>query len=185
MLNKVKDNFNEKAKKSISNFVEQLKKMRTGRPSVNILDNVIVDYYGSPTPLNQTASLSVQDGRTIVIQPWDKTMLKNIEKAIFKAELGLTPSSDGNVIRINVPPLTEETRKEIVKEVKNIAEQVRVAIRNLRRDSNEAIKKLLKDKQITEDQEKHGLDEIQKLTDNYIKEINTICEKKEKEILEI
>jgi len=162
-----------------------LKKMRTGRPSVNILDNVMVDYYGTPTPLNQTSSLSVQDGRTILIQPWDKTMLKNIEKAIFKAELGLTPSSDGNVIRITVPPLTEETRKEIVKEVKNIAEQVRVAIRNLRRDSNEAIKKLLKDKQITEDQEKHALDDIQKLTDNYIKEINTICEKKEKEILEI
>jgi len=185
MIEKVKNSFNEKAKKSIANFVEQLKKMRTGRPSVNILDNVMVDYYGTPTPLNQTSSLSVQDGRTILIQPWDKTMLKNIEKAIFKAELGLTPSSDGNVIRITVPPLTEETRKEIVKEVKNIAEQVRVAIRNLRRDSNEAIKKLLKDKQITEDQEKHALDDIQKLTDNYIKEINTICEKKEKEILEI
>ncbi|HOJ64420.1 MAG TPA: ribosome recycling factor [Spirochaetota bacterium] len=185
MINKVKDSFNEKAKKSIASFIEQLKKMRTGRPSVNILDNVMVDYYGAPTPLNQTASISVQDGRTILVQPWDKTMLKNIEKAIFKAELGLTPSSDGNVIRINVPPLTEETRKEIVKEVKNIAEQVRVAIRNLRRDANESIKKLLKDKQITEDQEKHALDEIQKLTDNYIKEINTICEKKEKEVLEV
>lgn len=185
MLNKVKDTFNEKAKKSILNFTEQLKKIRTGRPNINILDSVMVDYYGTPTPLNQTASISVQDGRTILVQPWDKTMLKNIEKSIFKAEIGLTPSNDGNVIRINVPPLTEETRKEIVKDVKNIAEQVRVAIRNLRRDSNEAIKKLLKDKQITEDQEKHTLDEIQKLTDNYIKEINNISEKKEKEILEI
>lgn len=185
MIDEIKAGFQEKAKRSIASFVEHLKKLRTGRATVNLLDPVIVDYYGAQTPLAQVASLSVPDARTILIQPWDKGTLKNIEKAIQNAKLGFNPMSDGNVIRVSIPPLTEETRKDIVKDAKNVAEQSRISIRNLRRDSNEAAKKALKDHKITEDQEKQSLDEIQKLTDNYIKELNTILEKKEKEILEI
>ena len=185
MLEEVKNNFVDKSKKTISSFVDQLKKIRTGRASSNIVESVMVDYYGALTPLSQTASVSVPEARVILIQPWDKTMIKNIEKAILKAELGFNPSNDGNVIRINIPPLTEETRKELVKGAKNVAEQARVSIRNLRRDSNEHLKKLLKDHTITEDMEKQGLADIQKMTDNYIKEIDTILDKKEKEILEI
>lgn len=185
MLNSVKDSFNDKAKKSIASFQEQLKKIRTGRASAAALDNVMVDYYGTPTPIAQTASISIPEARLILIQPWDKTSIKNIEKAIQKAELGFNPSNDGNVIRIVIPPLTEETRLELVKNAKIVGEQARISIRNLRRDSNESLKKHLKDHEITEDQEKQGLDDIQKSTDNYIKEINLILEKKEKEILEI
>ncbi|HNZ26188.1 MAG TPA: ribosome recycling factor [Spirochaetota bacterium] len=185
MLNGVKESFDDKAKKSIASFQEQLKKIRTGRASAAILDGVMVDYYGTPTPIDQTASISIPEARLILIQPWDKTTIKNIEKAIQKAELGFNPSNDGNVIRIVIPPLTEETRLELVKNAKAVGEQARVSIRNLRRDSNESLKKYLKDRAITEDQEKQGLDDIQKSTDNYIKEINSILEKKEKEILEI
>jgi len=185
MLNGVKESFDDKAKKSIASFQEQLKKIRTGRASAAILDGVMVDYYGTPTPIDQTASISIPEARLILIQPWDKTTIKNIEKAIQKAELGFNPSNDGNVIRIVIPPLTEETRLELVKNAKAVGEQARVSIRNLRRDSNESLKKYLKDRAIIEDQEKQGLDDIQKSTDNYIKEINSILEKKEKEILEI
>jgi ribosome recycling factor len=185
MVKDIKDNFDKKAKKTIEAFLENLKKIRTGRASTAVLENIMVDYYGTDTPLNQVASLSVPEARMIVIQPWDKTVIKAIEKAIQKAELGFNPSSDGNVVRVMVPALTEETRKELVKEAKNIAEQARVGIRNLRRDANEHLKKELKDHKITEDEEKHGLDDIQKATDNYIKEIDTILSKKEKEIMEI
>ncbi|HOF02127.1 MAG TPA: ribosome recycling factor [Spirochaetota bacterium] len=185
MLNGVKESFDDKAKKSIASFQEQLKKIRTGRASAAILDGVMVDYYGTPTPIDQTASISIPEARLILIQPWDKTTIKNIEKAIQKAELGFNPSNDGNVIRIVIPPLTEETRLELVKNAKAVGEQARVSIRNLRRESNESLKKYLKDRAITEDQEKQGLDDIQKSTDDYIKEINSILEKKEKEILEI
>ena len=185
MIEVIKSNFLDKAKKSISAFSENLKKIRTGRATVNLLDGVMVDYYGAMTPLNQVASVSTPEARTILVQPWDKGMLKNIEKAIQKAELGFNPIADGAVVRVSIPALTEETRKEIVKDAKNIAEQSRIIIRNLRRDANEAAKKALKEHKITEDNEKQSLDEIQKLTDNYIKEVNTILEKKEKEILEI
>jgi ribosome recycling factor len=185
MIEQIRNSFQDKAKKSIASFSEQLKKARTGRATVNLLDSVVVDYYGTPTPINQVASISVPEARLILVQPWDKGTLKNIEKAIQKAELGYNPMSDGNVIRVSIPPLTEETRRDIVKDAKNTAEQARISIRNLRRDANEHAKKALKDHQITEDQEKQSLDEIQKLTDNYIKDINTILEKKEKEILEI
>ena len=171
MIEEIKSNFFDKAKKSISAFSENLKKIRTGRATVNLLDGVMVDYYGAMTPLNQVASVSTPEARTILVQPWDKGMLKNIEKAIQKAELGFNPIADGAVVRVSIPALTEETRKEIVKDAKNIAELARVSIRNLRRDSNEAAKKALKDHKITEDEEKQSLDEIQKLTDNYIKEI--------------
>lgn len=180
-----KDGFDKKSKKTIETFVDKLKKIRTGRANASLLDGVLVDYYGSPTPISQVGSISIPEARLIVIQPWDKSIINTIEKAIQKAELGFNPSNDGNVIRIMVPALTEETRKELVKEVKNFAEQAKVGIRNLRRDANEHLKKALKDHEITEDEERKALDDIQKSTDNYIKEIDTILEKKEKEIMEI
>lgn len=185
MVQDNKKQFDEKSKKTISNFVDQLKKIRTGRASVSILDGVTVNYYGTPTPIAQCASLTVPEARLIVIQPWDKSIIAEIEKSIQKAGLGLNPANDGNVIRLQIPPLTEETRKEIVKDAKGLAEHARISIRNLRREANEHLKKGLKDHEITEDQEKHGLDDIQKSTDNYIKEVDMILEKKEKEIIEI
>lgn len=185
MIKENKEKFEQKAKKSIAAFMENLKKLRTGRANASILDGILVDYYGVPTPINQVASITIPEARLIVVQPWDKSMLSVIEKEIKKADIGLNPTNDGNVIRIVIPPLTEETRKEIVKEAKKEAEQARVAIRNLRREANEALKNALKEHQISEDEEKNALDEIQKLTDKYIKEIDTILEKKEKEILEV
>jgi ribosome recycling factor len=145
----------------------------------------LVDYYGTPTPLSQVANISVPEARLILVQPWDKGMIKNIEKAIQKSDQGYNPSNDGNVVRVIIPALTEETRKDIVKNVKVIAEHARVSIRNLRRDANEHSKKALKEHKMSEDQEKQLLDEIQKLTDEYTKEINTLLEKKEKDLLEI
>ncbi len=185
MLNKIKEQFQDKSKKSINSFIDQLKKIRTGRANPAILDSVMVDYYGAQTHLSQMSTISVPEARTILIQPWDKGSLHPIEKAIQKSELGFNPSNDGNVIRITIPPLTQETRLGYVKEAKNIAEQARVSIRNIRRDSNEALKKALKNGDVNEDQEKQGLDQIQKSTDDFIKEINSILEKKEKEIIEI
>ncbi len=185
MLDEIKKNFQEKAKKSIHSFQEELKHLRTGRATANMLDPILVDYYGTPTPLAQVASISVPEARLILIQPWDKGMIKNIEKAIQKSELGYNPSSDGVVVRVLIPALTEETRKNIVKDAKAVAEHARVSIRNLRRDANEHSKKSLKDGKISEDQEKQLLDEIQKMTDEYTKEINTLLEKKEKDLLEI
>lgn len=185
MLADVKNSFSDKAKKSVDSFSEQVKKIRTGRATPNVLDNVMVDYYGTPTPLPQTANVACPEARLITIQPWDVSLLKAIEKAILKSELGFNPSNDGKVIRIAIPPLTEETRKELVKQAKGVAEQARVSIRNLRRDANEALKKLKKDNSITEDEEKQGLDAIQKDTDKFIKEIDEILAKREKDILEI
>ncbi len=185
MVEDNKVNFEKKTQKTIANFNDQLKKIRTGRASSSILDGVMVNYYGTPTPISQVGSITIPEARLIVIQPWDKSIIVDIEKAIQKSSLGFNPTNDGNVIRISIPALTEETRKQLVKDAKNIAEHTRVSIRNLRRDANENLKKLLKDHQIAEDQEKHGLDEIQKLTDKYIKDVDTILEKKEKEILEI
>lgn len=185
MIDEIKNKFNDKAKKTIASFEEALKKIRTGRASTNVFDNVMVDYYGEDTPINQVATVSVPEARMIVIQPWEKPMIAKIEKAIMKAELGFNPSNDGNVIRVNIPALTEETRLGLVKDAKALTEQSRVSVRNLRREANDAVKKALKANEITEDQEKQGLDEIQKSTDNFIKQLNTILEKKEKEILEI
>ncbi len=185
MIEEVKSKFNEKSKKTIEAFEDNLKKIRTGRASPAVLDNVMVDYYGTPTPISQTATVSVPEARLILVQPWEKNMISVIEKAILKAELGLNPASDGNVIRLAIPPLTKETRLELVKEAKQIGEQTKVVIRNLRRDSNEHVKKLLKDHLITEDMEKKSLDDIQKLTDKYIDDVAKILEKKEKDIIEI
>lgn len=172
-------------KMTIEATKKEFQTIRTGRASAGLLDRVVVEYYGNPSPLNQVASITVPDPRTIVIQPWDKTLLAAIEKAILKADLGLNPVNDGTVIRLPVPQLTEERRKELVKVVRKEAEEKRVVIRNLRRDANDKIKSLEKGGKITEDESKKGLDEIQKLTDKYIAEIDKLLAQKEKEILEV
>ena len=175
----------EKMKKTLKALGDDLNGIRTGRASAALFDRIRVDYYGTPTPLSQVATISIPEARLVVIQPWDKSLLGEIEKAIQKSELSLNPNNDGKVIRINIPPLTEERRKEFVKVVKNMAEQSRVAIRNIRRDANEDLKGLQKSGELSEDQEKRGADEMQKLTDRYVEEINKQIEAKEREILEI
>ncbi|MFP4330046.1 MAG: ribosome recycling factor [Alkalispirochaetaceae bacterium] len=172
-------------KKSVAAMHEEFDTIRTGRASAALFERIKVEYYGNPTPLNQVASISIPESRLVVIQPWDNGLLQEIEKAIQKSELSLNPSNDGKVIRINIPPLTEERRKEFVKIAKNMAEQSRVAIRNIRRDANDELKKQQKAGDISEDDAKRGEDEIQKLTDTYVEKINAAVEEKEKEILEI
>jgi ribosome recycling factor len=174
----------ERMKKTLASLKEGFASLRTGRASASLFDKIRVDYYGEKSPLNQVANISVPEARLIVIQPWDKNLIGEIEKAIRSSELSLNPSNDGKVIRINIPPLTEERRKELVKLAKAQAEQSRVAVRNIRRDGNEELKKFLKDGELTEDEEsKHG-EELQKLTDGYIAKLNQTLEEKEKEILE-
>lgn len=170
--------------KTIAALKDEFKALRTGRASASIFDRVRVDYYGTPTPLNQVSTISVPEARSIVIQPFDKSLISEIEKAILKSELGLNPSNDGKVIRISIPPLTAERRKELVKQAKSIAENSRVAIRNIRRDGNDELKKQQKDGTITEDDLKTGETDLQKSTDKYIQDINKILEDKEKEIME-
>jgi ribosome recycling factor len=159
--------------------------IRTGRASLGILDHIRVDYYGTPTPLNQLANLHVPEPSLITVAPWDVSQIGPIEKAIRVSDLGLNPANDGKVIRLPIPPLTEERRKELVKKLHAAAEHHRVAVRNIRRDGNEAVKKLLKDKKITEDDEKRAHDEVQKLTDAHMEKIDQASKSKEKEILEI
>jgi ribosome recycling factor len=171
--------------KSISDMQHSIASIRTGRASVGIFDNLRVDYYGTPTPLNQVANLHVPEPTLITITPWDVSQIGAIEKAIRGSDLGLNPANDGKMIRVPIPPLTEERRKEIVKRLHHVAEDHRVAMRNIRRDANEHAKKLLKDKAISEDDERKGLDEIQKMTDGYIAKIDAASKAKEKEILEV
>jgi len=175
----------ERMKKTVTNLKDGFASLRTGRASASLFDRIRVDAYGEKSPLNQVANISVPEARLIVIQPWNKGLIVEIEKAIRSSELSLNPSNDGKVIRISIPPLTEERRKELVKLAKNQAEQSRVAVRNIRRDGNEELKKLLKDTKITEDDETKGADELQKLTDSYIGQINKVLEEKEKEIMEV
>jgi len=170
--------------KSIDALENELKRVRTGRASLNILDGIRVDYYGTQTPLNQMASLSVPESRLIVIQPWDATVIKDIEKALLASDLGLTPSSDGKLIRLAIPPLTEERRKELVKVIGKICEDYKVAIRNIRRDSNEFLKMAKKEGDISEDDLFKGQDKVQEITDEFVKRIDEIFKEKEKEILE-
>ncbi len=166
-------------------FKNELAKLRTGRASLSLLDGISVDYYGSPTPLAQVASLSVPDPSTIVIAPWEPKVLADVERAILKCNLGLTPNNDGKVIRLNIPQLTEERRRELVKISHDVGESSRSAIRQVRRDGNETVKKLEKAKEISEDQMHDGFDAIQKLTDGYISKIDDILKVKEKEIMEV
>lgn len=181
----VMDQTTERMEKAISSLSKQLASIRAGRASASLLDRISVEYYGAPTPLNQMAGISVPEARLMVIQPYDKTTLGDIEKAILKSDIGITPSNDGNVIRLAVPALTEERRKDLVKEVKKDAEDSKIAIRNIRRDANEELKKLEKDGEITEDELRRHNDEVQKLTDAYISKIDSIAEDKENEIMEI
>ena len=175
----------EKMEKTINNFAERLSEIRAGRANPAILNKVKIDYYGTPTPINQMAGVSVVEGRQLVIKPFDKSALKDIEHGIYEADLGLTPQNDGEIIRITVPALTEERRKEYAKNVWKFAEHAKVAIRNIRRDANEAIKKLEKAKSITEDDAKKAQEDIQKIVDKYIKEIDIARAEKEKEIMEV
>ncbi|MDR1627114.1 MAG: ribosome recycling factor [Spirochaetia bacterium] len=184
-MSNVKTQAEERMKKSIKALQEEFNGLRTGRASAAIFDKIRVDYYGQKSPLSQVATISVPEARLIVIQPWDKSLLGEIEKAIQMSELSLNPSNDGKIIRISVPPLTEERRKELVKASKNMAEQSRVAVRNIRRDANDELKKALKSGDMSEDEEKKTGEEIQKLTDKYIAEIGKELEAKEKEIMEV
>lgn len=184
----IKDIAND-ARKRMDSAVEDARKklqsVRTGRASVSLVDNVTVEYYGTEMPLNQVANIHAPEATMLTVQPFDPTQLGNIEKAIRASELGLNPSNDGKLIRVPIPPLTEERRKQMVKVVHEIAEEHRTAIRNVRRDANEHLKKMLKDKTISEDAEKDGLDQIQKLTDQHIARINELSEHKEKEVMTV
>ncbi|UTF50494.1 ribosome recycling factor [Desulfomicrobium sp. ZS1] len=171
--------------KSIDSLEKDFSKLRTGRASTALVDSIRVDYYGTPTPLNQVASVSIPDSRTISISPWDRNAFNCIEKAIMKSDLGLTPINDGRAIRINIPVLTEERRKDLVKMAKKYTEEAKVAIRNVRRDVNDALKKMHTAKEISEDDLHKAQDEVQKTTDNFVKKADAILAEKEKEIMEI
>lgn len=184
MIDEIYEETRDSMGKSVGNLKRDLKRIRTGRASLSILDGIRVDYYGTATPFNQLATLAVPESRLITIQPWDVSVIKEIEKAILKSDLGLTPTSDGKIIRIAIPPLTEERRKEIVKVVHKTCEDHKIAIRNIRRDSNELVKGLKKDGDISEDEAFKAQEQIQKLTDEHIKLIDECYKEKEKEILE-
>nr|WP_297212745.1 ribosome recycling factor [Thermodesulfovibrio sp.] len=184
-MQEFKKKANEKMTHAVEVFKKDLSTFRTGRASLSILDNIKVDYYGSMVPLNQVATLGIPEPRMITIQPWEQRMIGEIEKAIMKSDLGLTPINDGKTIKINIPPLTEERRKQLVKVVKKRAEEARVAIRNIRRDIIEEIKKAEKDKKLSEDESRRAQDEIQKITNSFIEKIDQLLEQKEKEIMEV
>ncbi len=181
----VKKNTDQKMQKSIETLKNDLAKVRTGRAHVGMLDHVQVDYYGTPTHINQVANVTLLDARTIGVQPWEKKMIATVEKAIRESDLGLNPSTQGDVIRVPTPALTEERRKEMVKLVKTEAEDAKIAIRNIRRDANEGLKKLLKDKTISEDDERRAQDDVQKLTDKFVAEVDKLVAEKEKEVLTV
>lgn len=181
----VKKNTEQKMLKSIETLKADLSKVRTGRAHTGILDHVMVDYYGSPTQISQVANVTLLDARTIGVQPWEKKMGPVIEKAIRESDLGLNPSSVGDVIRVPTPALTEERRKEMVKLVKTEGENAKIAVRNIRRDANEGLKKLLKDKAISEDDERRAQDDVQKLTDKFVAEVDKLVVDKEKEVMTV
>jgi ribosome recycling factor len=181
----VKKTTEQKMNKSIDTLKADLAKVRTGRAHAGILDHVKVDYYGNPTQLSQVANITLIDARTIGVQPWEKKMIGAIEKAIRESDLGLNPATQGEVIRVPTPPLTEERRKEMVKLVKTEAEDAKIAVRNIRRDANEGLKKLLKDKAISEDDERRAQDDVQKLTARFVSEIDRLVAEKEKEVLTV
>lgn len=185
MIADIKKDAEQRMQKSIEALRNDLTKIRTGRAHPSLLDQVVVEYYGSEVPLSQVANISTEDARTLKVVPWEKPMMGKIEKAILTSNLGLNPTNDGNAIRVPLPPLTEERRRDLVKLVKGEAESARVAIRNIRRDANSDFKTLLKEKEISEDEERKAAEDIQKLTDQYIKEVELVLEKKEKELMEV
>lgn len=185
MLNDAYKDIKNKMEGAITALKREFGTLRAGRASLAVLDTITVDYYGVPTPLSQVASLAVPESRLIVIQPWESKILPDIEKAIMKSDLGLMPTNDGKLIRLAFPPLTEERRKELVKVAKRVAEEAKVAIRNIRRDGNDFIKELEKEKEISEDDLKRGQEEVQKITDSYIAKVDDTLTHKEKEIMEV
>jgi ribosome recycling factor len=185
MIDQLKSGTDNSMKGALAALQNELKKVRTGRAQVSMLDNVKVNYYGQPSPLNQVASVSCPDARSFLIAPWEASVLKEIEQAIIKSDVGMTPQNDGKVIRLRLPELTEDRRKDLAKNVKKIVEDARVAVRMARRDANEALKAALKAKTISEDDEKRGSEQIQKLTDDYIKKVDQVGAEKEKELLTI
>ncbi|WP_133135177.1 ribosome recycling factor [Legionella rowbothamii] len=185
MINEIKQDSERRMKKTIESLQVDMTKIRTGRANVGLLDHVHVDYYGTPTPLNQIANITASDSRTIMVTPWEKSMVAAVEKAILTSDLGLNPSTAGAAIRVPMPPLTEERRKELIKVVRNEGEQGKVSIRNIRRDANTQLKDLVKDKSISEDDERRATEVIQKLTDKYIAEVDVLLANKEKDLMEI
>lgn len=185
MIDDIKADAEKKMKKSLESLHSAFNKIRTGRAHPSILDSVMVDYYGVDTPLKQVASVNVEDNRTLAVSPWEKPMMQKVEKAIMMSDLGLNPSNNGDVIRIPMPMLTEETRREMVKQAKADAEHGRVSIRNARRDANSMLKELLKEKEINEDEERHGEEQIQKLTDRYIAEVEKELKAKEEDLMAV
>ncbi len=185
MINEIKQDSQSRMQKALTALTSAFNKIRTGRAHPSILDNVMVSYYGSNVPLSQVANINVEDGRTLSLIPWEKPMIPEIEKAIMKSDLGLNPVTSGEIIRVPMPALTEETRKEFIRKARNEAEQARVSIRNVRRDANNHLKELLKDKDISEDDERRGADEIQKLTDKHIAEVDVVLKAKEVDLSEI
>ena len=185
MISDLKKNTESRMSKSIDSLTESLQSIRAGRANTSLLDRIYVDYYGQQSPLNQVASLSAPEARLLAIQPWDATLIPEIEKAIQKSDLGITPSNDGKIIRLVIPQLTEERRKDLTKLVGKYGEEAKVSIRNIRRDAMEDIKKAEKAKEISEDDRKTYEEDIQKLTDKYIKDIDGVAEEKEKELMEI
>lgn len=185
MVNEVLNEAKAAMEKAIKALKKEMSKVRTGRASTSLLDDVMVEYYGVPTPLSQVATLSTPEARLITVQPWEKNLIPDIEKAIFKADLGLTPSSDGQLIRLPVPALTEERRREMVKIIKRMAEDAKISVRNARRDANENLKMLEKEKEITEDDLKRSEKDVQQLTDEFVSTIDTVVQNKEQEVMEV
>lgn len=185
MLEDIKKDARERMAKCVQTFQADLKKLRTGRAAPSLIEHLKVDYYGSDVPLQQVASIAVEDGRTLVVSPWEKTVVQAIEKAIFKSDLGLTPMTAGTVIRIPMPPLTEERRREITKVLRHDAESARVAVRNVRRDVMADVKEMLKEKMISQDDERRAETEIQKLTDKHVADIEQLLAAKEKEVMQV
>jgi ribosome recycling factor len=175
----------ERMEKALASLEKDFAKLRTGRASASLVDDIKVDYYGTPTPIQQLASVAVPDSRTVTIQPWDKNSFGLVEKAVLKSDLGLTPMNDGKLIRISIPPLTEERRRDLTRVARKYAEEGKIAVRNIRRDVNDALKKLEKDKSLSEDEWKKAVDEVQKLTDAFVARIDAKAAAKEKEIMEI
>ncbi|MGZ5279903.1 MAG: ribosome recycling factor [Pseudobdellovibrionaceae bacterium] len=185
MIAEAKKQAQDKMDKALLALMNELKKIRTGRAQVSMLDNIKVNYYGNLSPLSQVAAISTPDAKSFLIAPWEASILKEIEQSIIKSDIGMTPMNDGKVIRLRVPDLTEERRKDLVKQTKKIVEEARVAVRMARRDANEEVKKLLKDKKISEDESKKSEADVQKLTDDYVKKVDAVSEEKEKSIMTI
>ena len=185
MINDIQKDAEERMTKSVAALVEAFKKVRTGRANPAILDNVMVDYYGTPTPINQVANVIVEDGRSLAINPWEKNLVPQIEKAILKSDLGLNPATNGDTIRLPMPALTEETRKDYIKQARAEAEKGRVSVRSIRRDANSDLKDMVKEKMISEDDERRGQEIIQKLTDQHVKDIDEVLKAKEEDLMSI